>query len=197
MGALMKRSGRKINMEKIMICHNLAREADTFAMKPKKNVMKNYPNVIVPKHGRGYFGIGIYGPKMTKNIGTLWRTADIFGADFMFTIGKRYETMRSDKRKSWKHIPLFEYEDFSIFRGSLPKDSRLVGIELDEHSQPLMTYKHQERAVYLLGAEDFGLPEDVIASCDDIIQLPGDYSLNVSVAGSIVIYDRLLKRGCI
>ena len=43
--------------------------------------MKNYPNVIVPKHGRGYFGIGIYGPKMTKNIGTLWRTADIFGAE--------------------------------------------------------------------------------------------------------------------
>ena len=51
------------------------------------NELKNYPNVIVPKHGRGYFGIGIYGPKMTKNIGTLWRTADIFGADFMFTIG--------------------------------------------------------------------------------------------------------------
>ena len=192
-----KRSGRKINMEKIMICHNLAQEADTFAMKPKKNVMKNYPNVIVPKHGRGYFGIGIYGPKMTKNIGTLWRTADIFGADFMFTIGKRYETMRSDKRKSWRHIPLFEYEDFSSFRSSLPKDSKLVGIELDERSQPLMTYTHPERVVYLLGAEDFGLPEDVIASCDDIIQLPGDYSLNVSVAGSIVIYDRLLKRDCI
>ena len=180
-----------------MICHNLAQEADTFAMKPKKNVMKNYPNVIVPKHGRGYFGIGIYGPKMTKNIGTLWRTADIFGADFMFTIVKRYETMRSDKRKSWRHIPLFEYEDFNGFRSSLPKDSRLVGIELDEHSQPLMIYNHPERAVYLLGAEDFGLPEDVIASCDDIIQLPGDYSLNVSVAGSVVIYDRLLKRGCI
>ena len=41
-------------------------------------------------------------------------------------------------------------------------------------SQPLMTYTHPERAVYLLGAEDFGLPEDVIASCDDVIQLPGD-----------------------
>ncbi len=39
------------------------------------------------RKGGGYFGIGIYGPKMTKNIGTLWRTADIFGADFMFTIG--------------------------------------------------------------------------------------------------------------
>lgn len=115
----------------------------------------------------------------------------------MFTVGKRYETMASDTRKSWKHVPLFEYEDFRTFRSCLPKDSRLVGIELDEHSVPLMTYRHPERVVYLLGAEDFGLPEDVIAFCDDIIQLPGDCSLNVSVAGSIVIYDRLLKRGCI
>lgn len=32
---------------------------------------KIYPNVIVPQHGRGYFGIGIYGPKTTKNVGTL------------------------------------------------------------------------------------------------------------------------------
>lgn len=42
----MKRSGRKK-----MICHNLAQEADTFAMKPKKNVMKNYPNVIFRNTG--------------------------------------------------------------------------------------------------------------------------------------------------
>lgn len=173
--------------------------APNFVLEKEKQIMetqkKIYPNVVVPAHGRGYFGIGIYGPKMTKNIGTLWRTADIFGADFMFVIGKRYETMRSDKRKSWRHIPLFEYDDFTTFRSSLPKDSKLVGIELDSSSRPIMTYKHPERALYLLGAEDFGLPEEVIAACDDIIQLPGDYSLNVSVAGSIVIYDRLLKRG--
>lgn len=156
---------------------------------------KTYPNVIVPQHGRGYFGIGIYGSKMTKNIGTLWRSADIFGADFMFVIGKRYETMRSDIKKSYRHIPLLEYDDFATFHSCLPKDSRLVGIELDVSSQPLMSYAHPERAVYLLGAEDFGLPEEVLAQCDDIIQLPGDCSLNVSVAGSIVVYDRLLKRG--
>ena len=156
---------------------------------------KTYPNIIVPTHGRGYFGIGIYGPKVTKNVGTLWRTVDIFGADFMFIIGKRYQAMVTDVRKSWRHIPLFEYEDFRTFRSSLPKDSRLIGIELDSHSQPLMNYKHPERGIYVLGAEDFGLPEDVLASCDDIIQLPGAHSLNVSVAGSIVIYDRLLKRG--
>ena len=89
----------------------------------------------------------------------------------------------------------FEYPDYETFRSSLPKGSKLVGIELDEQSVPLATYSHPERAVYLLGAEDFGLPPEVIATCDDIVQIPGEASLNVSVAGSIVIYDRLLKRG--
>ena len=160
-----------------------------------ESLKKIYPNVVVPQHGRGYFGIGIHCPKITKNIGTLWRTAHILDADFMFIIGKRYETMSTDTRKSWRHVPLFEYPDYETFRSSLPKGSKLVGIELDEQSVPLATYSHPQRAVYLLGAEDFGLPPEVIATCDDIVQIPGKASLNVSVAGSIVIYDRLLKRG--
>ena len=49
-----------------------------------ESLKKIYPNVVVPQHGRGYFGIGIHCPKVTKNIGTLWRTAHILGADFMF-----------------------------------------------------------------------------------------------------------------
>ena len=148
---------------------------------------KFYPNALLPQHGRGYFGIGIYASKVSANIGTLWRSADLMGADFMFIICRRYQTMRTDKLKSWKHIPLFEYENFEQFRASLPKDSRLVGIELDERSTPITSYCHPERAVYLLGAEDIGLPPEVL------VQLPGRFSLNVSVAGSIVLYDRVLK----
>lgn len=154
---------------------------------------KSYPNVLLPQHGRGYFGIGIYASKVSANIGTLWRSADLMGADFMFIICRRYQTMRTDKLKSWKHIPLFEYENFEQFRASLPKDSRLVGIELDERSTPIMNYCHPERAVYLLGAEDIGLPPEVLDCCNDVVQLPGRFSLNVSVAGSIVLYDRVLK----
>lgn len=36
---------------------------------------------------RGYFGIGVYHSKNADNIGTLWRSAAIFGADFIFTNG--------------------------------------------------------------------------------------------------------------
>ena len=162
-----------------------------------EKISKQYPNAIVPQHGRGFFGIGIYGLKTTKNIGTLWRSAQVLRADFIFLIGKRNETMKTDTMKSWKHTPLFEYESFEAFYASRPKGSRLIGIELDERSVPLTTYRHPERALYLLGAEDKGLPREVLSLCDEVIQIPGEMSLNVSVAGSIVLYDRLLKAGCL
>ena len=157
--------------------------------------MEKYPNIVVPDHGRGFFGIGIYGLRTTANLGTLWRSAQIMKADFLFVIGKRYQTMRTDTMKSWKHIPLFEYDTLDHFFASLPKGAKLVGIELDKRSVPLMTYTHPERAVYLLGAEDKGLPQAALTRCDEVVQIPGEFSLNVSVAGSIVLYDRLLKQG--
>lgn len=68
---------------------------------------ENYPNVVVPQRGRGFFGIGIEYPVTAKNVGTLWRSAHIMGADFMFVIGRRYTKVATDTLKSWRHIPLF------------------------------------------------------------------------------------------
>ena len=45
---------------------------------------------------RGFFGVGIENTKTHQNIGTLWRSASIMGASFMFTIGKRYKKQASD-----------------------------------------------------------------------------------------------------
>lgn len=142
---------------------------------------------------RGYFGIGIENGKRETNLGTLWRTASIMGASFIFTIGTRYKNQSTDTMKSWRHIPLFKYESISHFYNSLPKDSKLIGIELDAHSIPISKFQHPERGVYLLGAEDHGLSNDARDLCDYIIQIPGDHCLNVAVAGSIALYDRILK----
>ncbi len=54
-------------------------------------------------------------------------------------------------------------------------------------------FKHPERCVYLLGAEDIGLSKDAIDKCHKLVQLPGDYCMNVAVAGSIMMYDRHSK----
>lgn len=140
-----------------------------------------------------YFGIGIMQHKRGHNIGTLWRSAYILGASYIFTIGKSYKKQTSDVLKSWREIPLFHYEDFDDFYKHIPYNSKLVGVELDERAQMLSEYAHTPRAVYLLGAEDNGLPPEVLDRCHELIQLPGTNSLNVAVAGSIVMHDRVSK----
>lgn len=140
---------------------------------------------------RGYFAVGIFNPKRSVNVGTLWRTANIFGAAYIFTIGARYSKQCSDTMKTHRHMPLIHYTDFDDFYTHLPYDAQLVGIELTETARDLFSFSHPERAVYLLGAEDSGLPQSVIDRCHHLIRLRGRFSLNVSVAGSIALYHRL------
>lgn len=141
----------------------------------------------------GYFGIGMEHSKTKFNYGSLYRTAHIFNADFIYLIGKRFKHQPSDTTKSWKHIPLLEYKDFEDFNNHRPYDCMLIGIELDEKAIPLERFSHPKKALYLLGAEDHGLTKNAMEGCQLLIKLPGEYSLNVSVAGSIVLYDRIAK----
>lgn len=142
---------------------------------------------------RGFFGIGIQNTKTEANIGTLWRSASILGASFIFTIGRRYKKQASDTMKSWRHIPLYHYESFEDFYKSMPYDCQLVGVELHPKSIKVSDFKHPERCVYLLGAEDSGISAFALEKCHKIVQLPGNYCMNVSVAGSILMYDRINK----
>lgn len=142
---------------------------------------------------RGYFGIGIQNNKTLVNIGTLWRSANILGADFIFTIGKRYKKQASDTLKTPRHIPLYHYLDFADFYNHMPYDCQLIGVELDNRSVGLKQFNHPQRGIYLLGAEDSGLTQEALGKCHHIVQLAGDFCMNVAVAGSIVMYDRLNK----
>lgn len=140
---------------------------------------------------RGFFGIGVYHPKREVNIGTLWRTANLMGASFLFTIKKRYKKQASDTMKSHRHIPLHHFDDFDDCKKHLPYRCRIVGVELTQEAENLKEFCHPEQACYLLGAEDYGLPEDILEQCHLIVKLNGFYSMNVAVAGSIVIYHRV------
>jgi len=144
---------------------------------------------------QGFFGIGCLNMKTHYNYGTLFRTAQIMKADFIFVIGKRFTRQPSDTMKSWRHIPTFEFKDIEDFNNHRPYGCRLVGIELLDSATPIKEYEHPKQAAYLLGAEDQGLTKRAIELCNDIVYLPGERSMNVSVAGSIVLYDRLMKAG--
>jgi tRNA (guanosine-2'-O-)-methyltransferase len=142
---------------------------------------------------RGYFGIGIYHTKTAINIGTLWRTAHNMGAAFIFTIGKRYKKQASDTTKASKHVPLYHYIDFEDFKKHMPHGCPVIAIEQSEVSQNIKDFKHPERAIYLLGAEDHGIPVNILKECHKTVHIDSPMCLNVAVAGSIVIYDRSIK----
>ncbi len=140
-----------------------------------------------------YFGIGIYRPKTAENLGTLWRSALVYGASFVFVIEAKYKKKSSDVLKVWSKIPLFQYKTLEAFLDSVPYSCQLIGIEIDVQAQAIKNFEHPARAIYILGAEDNGLPKELKNRCHELVFLPGETSLNVSVAGSITIFDRINK----
>ncbi len=148
----------------------------------------------------GYFGIGVIGCKSKVNMGTLWRSAYNFGASYLFVIAPRFERavhlrQSSDTVDARKHLPYFVYDTPEVFFAARPFHVPIIGVELAVQAQQLETFAHPKQAVYLLGAEDKGIPEYVLERCNSVIQIETKQCLNVATAGSIVMYDRHLKRG--
>lgn len=137
-----------------------------------------------------FFGIGIINGKTPENLGVLWRSAQNLGASFIFTIGNRYAKQASDTHNAVNSMPYFHYESFQDFFKNLPKGARIVGVEMTPEAQSLEDFEHPRRCVYLLGAEDHGLIKEAIEQAHFLVQFPSKFSLNVAVAGSIVLYDR-------
>ncbi|WP_433703623.1 RNA methyltransferase [Prescottella equi] len=144
----------------------------------------------------GYFGVAVWHPKFEVNVGTLWRSAMTYDAAFLATIGRRYEPQASDTCKAPLSLPLHHYADIDDLITHLPKSCPVVGVELSERAIPLTEFAHPVRALYLLGAEDHGLPAAVLERCHHVVQIPtpAAWSLNVSVAGSLVMHDRVVTK---
>jgi tRNA G18 (ribose-2'-O)-methylase SpoU len=146
---------------------------------------------------RGFYGIGIVGSKTPINVGTLWRSGGILGASFIFTAGRRYPQQASDTIKAWKHTPFFEFPNAETLFENLPHGCVPIAVEMSNRARALEGFTHPERACYILGSEDTGIPERVLDRCPLVVRIPGERSLNVAVAGSIVLYDRLQKLGAV
>lgn len=163
--------------------------------KPSKALPRqDKPRTAYPPD-RGYWGIGVFHPKKEHNFGTILRNAYAFGASFVFTVGARFRLQAADTARAWRHVPVFRYDDLDDLLAHLPYSCSLVGVEIIEEAIYLPRFSHPERACYLLGAEDYGLPREVIARCQHAIRIPGGaYCLNLATAAAIIMYDRVAKR---
>jgi len=144
---------------------------------------------------RGYFGIGAERISKPLNLGNLIRSAHAFGASFVFTIGAHPDALdfSSDTSKSLSRLPYYHWGTADDMR--LPSDCRLVGIELIEGAEDLPCFRHPLKAVYLLGPEKGEISKSLLERCDHLIQIPAQFSLNVAMAGAIVMYDRIRSLG--
>ncbi len=144
---------------------------------------------------RGYFGIGVERLSKPMNAGNLFRSAHAFGASFVFTINAPYAPSRakSDTSRAPEHLPLYVFERIEALL--LPKGCALVGVELVDQATALPSFRHPRRAAYVLGPERGVLSPAVVERCDHLVRIPARFSVNLAVAGAIVMYDRLLALG--
>jgi len=143
---------------------------------------------------RGFAAVALHSPKSDGNIGGAVRAAGVFGAKLvvigMSRVEQRGRVERTDPRSTHRHLPVQWLP--SVLDG-LPHECEAVAIEIVEPSIALPDFRHPERAFYIFGAEDSGLPPEIIAVCDHVVKIPAG-SLNLAAAVNVVLYDRSTKR---
>jgi RNA methyltransferase, TrmH family len=123
------------------------------------------------------------------NLGTILRTADAFGASVALSPGCADPTGPKALRASAGavfRVPLAEFDEPSGKRVAL----------VSHGGTPLAQLETGVPVTYVLGAEREGLPDDVVAACDETATIPlaaGAESLNVAVAGAVALYEH--RRG--
>ncbi|MBL8836397.1 MAG: RNA methyltransferase, partial [Alphaproteobacteria bacterium] len=141
---------------------------------------------------RGYFGIGVEGISKPMNLGSLLRTAHAFGASFAFSVAAAYprqEGKAADTSDAPGAVPFYEYPDVASLR--LPQGCILVGIEIVPDAIDLPSFRHPHAAAYVLGPERGGLSAEMLARCRHVVRIPTKFSINLALAGALVMYDRL------
>ncbi|HWA68651.1 MAG TPA: RNA methyltransferase [Rhizomicrobium sp.] len=143
---------------------------------------------------RGYFGVGIEGVSKPMNLGNLVRIAHAFDADFFFSIAPRLKLSdgKSDTSAAHTALPFYDFAHPDDFR--LPIGCRLVGVEITDEAVELPRFRHPHRAAYVFGAERYSLSPQMLSLCEFVVKIPTRFSINVGMAGAIVLYDRLMSQ---
>ena len=133
------------------------------------------------------------------NVGSLFRTCDAFSVERLLLCGITACPPHKEISKTalgatesvdWEHFPTTK--DALINLKS--KGYTILAVEQVDTSTPLHTFVPAEgsKVAVVLGNEVFGVDDDVLPLCDGALEIPQNgtkHSLNVSIAGGIVIWE--------
>lgn len=127
------------------------------------------------------------------NLGTLIRTAVSFSFDAIYcskhTADVYNEKVIRSTQGALFYIPVI-YSDLTQTIALLKKDGfTVIGTSLHE-ADGMRSFKAREKMAFVLGNEGQGVSEEILSQCDAklFIEMHGFESLNVAVAGGIVMY---------
>ena len=165
---------------------------------------KQYADVdalLKQRRGEHAFLVVLDGIEDPHNLGALIRTADGAGADGIIIPERRAAGLTGSAVKASagasEHLPIARVTNISRTLDEL-KERNVWTVGLDERgSQGYDTLDYNMDCAIVLGAEGKGLHDLVRRRCDFLVSIPmlGHVpSLNVSVAGAVVMYEVARQR---
>ena len=134
------------------------------------------------------------------NLSAILRTCDaagVFEANFISQTNA-VKTFNSTAQGSQKWVKLNNYENIITAISDLKnKGFKLYGTTLNSESLDYRNFDYSQNTCFVLGAEKWGLSNELISMVDQSIFIPMRgmvQSLNVSVAASILLFEAIRQR---
>jgi tRNA G18 (ribose-2'-O)-methylase SpoU len=143
--------------------------------------------------------------RSAHNVGSLLRSADGAGVNKVIFSGytptpiDKYGRYRNDIHKTAlgaeASLPCEQVGDLVEFLNKIKDEGYTVSaIEQSAKSIHYKKFKKSQKQVLILGNEVTGIEPEILNLCDQILEIPmagGKESLNVSIAGAIVLFEML------
>ncbi len=149
--------------------------------------------------------LALHNIRSAHNVGSIFRTADAAGVSKIYVCGEtpapidRFGRSRADiakvsldaeKSVEWEHV-----KDIGELLSKLKKEKyKIYALEQDEKSVDYRKVKMGKKSLLILGNEVNGVPKELLAECDRILEIPMrgmKESLNVAVATGIALFSFL------
>jgi RNA methyltransferase, TrmH family len=170
-----------------LVASDLMAEISTLGHPPR--VIAVFRSADLP-HGAAGTGLALWRVADPGNVGTLLRAADALGPAFVaLSAGCADPTSPKALRASAGAV-------FRVPTASFEEAPEPWLALMASEGTPLWDAERVE-GTFVLGAEREGLPEEVLARCDERLSIPQEpaaESLNVAVAGSLALYEARRRR---
>ncbi len=133
----------------------------------------------------------------SDNVGAIARSAAALGVNsYLVPTHGPHPYARRAVRISMGHIGKLRYHRYNDIKETLKAlkqlGYRIFAAEVTPDSTPLSQVKVPQKWVLLMGHEQLGISEDILALCDEVVTIemePEIKSFNVAIAASIMMYQ--------